>query len=224
LAKAPFSALYREKQNQRMVQFGLMGPSPFFGQDLYPLFIARCAARNPRIAIPSGWQPWQVAQQVFQASEFIDARLRCFGARIAARRTCEFLLRRFKLPPLTLRPLSIPAPLVSSIPQLRRIIAGGLSSVKNYFARQWLVSKLRVLPGPRLKWSNHVNSKLALAGIDFKQLAELPSDDLSKLVSMPSLHAQSGPWRLPQWPQASVLRCSTLSGWKDWAIRHRLPR
>ena len=222
--KLPFSALYREKQNQRMVQFGVLGPLPLYGPEFFPLFIALCATRNPRIAIPYGWQPWQVARQVFQAAEFIDARLRCLGMRIAARRACEFLLRRFKLPPLTLRPLPIPAPLVSSIPQLRRIIGGGLSKVQNFFARQWLVNNLRVIPGPRLKWANHVNSKVALAGIDFVQLAALSPDELAKLISMPSLHAQSGPWRLPQWPCVSGLRRATLAGWKDWAIRHRLPR
>ena len=67
-----------------MAQFGLSGPLPLFGVEWFPLFIAVCACRNPRLAIPTGWQPWQVARQIFQAAECIDSRLRCLGSRIAA--------------------------------------------------------------------------------------------------------------------------------------------
>ena len=100
IPKLSFNKLYRYLQQRCLVTLGLVGPLALFGAGAYPLFAAFLATKRPRIWFPQSWCSWQVAQQLYGAARLFDSRLPGFGARLAARKTCEYLLKRYRLPPL----------------------------------------------------------------------------------------------------------------------------
>ena len=108
-----------------MAQWGVHGPLPLLGKASFALFLAYAATVSPFLAFPVWWTAAEVSAQIFGAAYELDKRLPVFGWRIAARRCLEKALRAYSLPPLCVRPWTVPAALVSSPRLLRRIAMGG---------------------------------------------------------------------------------------------------
>ena len=164
-----------------------------------------------------------MARQLYGASGVVDSRIRGLGGKISARRTLEYHLKRWKLPPLCVRPLLVPRCFTKALGTLRRAVWNALAGVTNRWSKQWLAENLRVLPAKTQKWSEKANAKRVLSGCSLDLLREMSTEKLGSICDIPSLRAFSGPWRLSVWPRqrsvAATLRCS----WHSWASQHRLP-
>ena len=222
--KLPFKALYRHLQAAMAGASGCIGPIPILGKAHLPLFVAFCAIRKPRLWFPTGWHSPTLAQQIYMAADEVDARLPCFGMRIAARRALEQVLRRAKLPPLCVRPLCIHPALLPRLPAIRNLVRSSLILIKNRPAREWLDRHLRVIPGKRRKWQDKINAKQALRGIGRPTLLGMTKEEFSASVSLQSMAAFPGPWRLPQWPSWTTVHKDFVGVWRQWSQGHRLPK
>ena len=90
---------------------------------------------------------WQITRQIYSSANLISSSFGSFGLQLAARRTLDAVLRRLRMPPLTVRPWVIPGAVLRYSGQLRRMAAGSILNIRNYYARRWVASHLKVVPG-----------------------------------------------------------------------------
>ena len=221
--KLSFNKLYWYLQQRCLVTLGLVGPLALFGADAYVLFVAFLATKRPRVWFPQSWRSWQVAQQLYGAAKLFDSRLPGFGARLAARKTCEYLLRRHRLPPLCVKPWVVPRGLVRQLGALRRHAFRFLSNIRNAYSRYWLMDHIRVVPGRTERWSHRSNAKSQRCGQSLAFLQGQSPDQLQGLCNLSSLRAMWGAWRLPVWPSWHRTQSQLKRSWTIWAEGHRLP-
>ena len=153
----------------------------------------------------------------------MDKHLSSFGLRIAARRSLERLLRVFGLPPLCMKPLVVPACLLSRLSGIRRMVREVLEKVNNPVVKSWLLDSFRVIPGKKQRWNEAINCKGQFQKFDVKSVLALPSGEVGRLISMPTLQAYPGPWRLPKWPVQHSVSSEFRRSWKQWVALHRIP-
>ena len=223
IPKLSFNKLYRYLQQRCLVTLGLVGPLALFGAGAYPLFAAFLATKRPRIWFPQSWCSWQVAQQLYGAARLFDSRIPGFGARLAARKTCEYLLKRYRLPPLCVKPWVVPRGLVRRLGALRCHAFKSLSGIRNAYSRYWLMDHIRVVPGRTERWSHRSNAKSQCNSQSLDLLQGLSPSQLQCLCNLPSLRAMNGAWRLPVWPTWHRVQSQLKRSWTIWAEAHRLP-
>ena len=156
------------------------------------LFVTFLATKRPKVCFPQTWCSWQVAQQLDGAARMSDSRLPGFGARLAARKTCEYLLKRYRLPPLCVKPWVVPRGLLRHLGALRRHALRSLICIRNAYSRYWLLDHIRVIPGRTERWSDRANAKSLCSSQSLASLQGMSPGQLQSLCNLTSLRAMSG--------------------------------
>ena len=220
--RLPYGKLYRHIQNWNLVCLGICGPLTLFGPAHFALFVTFMATRLPHVFFPGQWGPWEVAEQLYGASSYVDKCIRGLGGKIAARRAIEFQLRRWRLPPLQLKPLLVPRPLIKCIGKLRRIILAAFAVVRNPWAKRWLCDNIRILPARIQRWNDRANIKAVCCRQKLGSLCGKSLLELERLSLLPSLRGHLGSWRLPVWPKFGRTCSAFRREWSLWTSSHRL--
>ena len=220
--KGSYSRLYREVQLAYSAMAGFVGPLYIFANNHRNLMASYCASARPCLDFPAHWGRPRAAEIVYSIGRTLKERLQGAAARQAARRFLEGVLRRLKLPPLTVRPLSIPRVFKQKRGLIRKIIFECLQSVRVHAARVWLQDNIRIMFSKAARWRDRFNVKRCLSNFTSRDLARKSDEELGELAQIPSLQAHLGPWGLAQWPEQATVARQIRSAWRSWAHTHRL--
>ena len=99
-----------------------------------------------------------------------------------------------------------------------------IPNIRNYYARRWVASHLKVVPGKTQRWADKVTVKSVLSRMTLRDLAGYLPAQLQALTGLPSLRAHAGPWRPPVWPSANHVTSTLIRNWCEWTQEHRLHR
>jgi len=160
---------------------------------------------------------------LYEVAAKVDAFLDVPARRIAARSNIDYFLRRLCLPPLRLPVLKVPAEVYRrGRSMVRSAMRAAVNGMRCEPAKRWVWAHMRITCARTPRWCDYFSGNRCCRRMCTSRFVGWEPSELARELSLSTLRAVPGPWRLPCWPTEDSLRLQLSEVWHPWAKKVNL--